>query len=74
MSEIQLLENIEVLDSKESFYVATLSASTHGLIVNKAISEALLSQLKRFQESLNMALMITAPMRFTPNMAEMLKF
>ena len=57
-SEIQLLDNIEVLDSKESFYVATLSASTHGLIINKAISDSLLSHLKYFQGSLNTALMI----------------
>ena len=57
-SEIQMLDNIEVLDSKESFYVATLSASTHGLVINKSINEELLSQLKRFQETLNTALMI----------------
>ncbi len=57
-SEIQMLDNIEVLDSKENFYVATLSASTHGLLINKSADEDLLTQLRGFQQSLNGALMI----------------
>ncbi len=57
-SEIQSLSNVEILDSKEMFYVATLSASTHGLVINHCMNGSLLLELKTFQENINSALMI----------------
>ncbi len=57
-SHVQLLDNIEPLDIKEDFYVATLSGSTHGIVINKAMDEELLVSLKQLQEKLNNTLII----------------
>ncbi len=57
-SEVQSLSNIEIIESRELFYVATLSASTHGLIINDKMNESLLTELKALQENINNSLMI----------------
>ncbi len=57
-SDVQLLSSIEKLDTKENFYAATLSGSTHGIVINKAMDKELLTNLKLLQERLNSTLII----------------
>lgn len=56
--EAATLDNIETIESTENFHIATLSNSTHGLLINGSLTEQSINAIKQLQDKINKPLMV----------------
>lgn len=57
-SEALTLENLEPIEQTESFNIATISKSTHGLLLTGEFNQQTLKQIKQLQEKINKPLIV----------------
>ena len=57
-SEAQEMSNIEIIETKENFYVATLGSSTHAFLISQPDGELFEKQLKNLFEKVNRPLAV----------------
>jgi EAL domain-containing protein (putative c-di-GMP-specific phosphodiesterase class I)/GGDEF domain-containing protein len=57
-SEVQAMDNIEIIEMKENFYVATLGTSTHAFLIGRRDDEQFSLQLKQLMDTINRPLSI----------------
>ncbi len=57
-SEVQAMDNVEIIEIKENFYVATLGTSTHAFLINAPDKERFKTQLEHLIKTINRPLKI----------------